>query len=56
MASPVAPAVQLRLDPLRFRSGRWTAEVLRVEIGAGWDRGALAPAFGATLAEVGIGW
>lgn len=56
LAAPLAPALQLRLDPLRFASGRWTAEALRLEVGSGWDRGAPALAFGATVVEVGIGW
>ncbi|MFN7142543.1 MAG: hypothetical protein ACK4YP_02110, partial [Myxococcota bacterium] len=52
LAGDTALAIQLRLDPLRFQGGRWTAEVLRVEIGAGWDRGLPAVAFGVTVAEV----
>lgn len=56
LAAPVAPALQVRLDPLRFHSGRWTAEALRLELGAGWDRGAVAPSFGVSVAEIGIGW
>ncbi len=54
LAPDSALALQARLDPLRFTKGRWAAEALRIEVGAGWDRGAPALAFGVTLAEVGV--
>jgi len=56
LAGDSALAVQARIDPLRFSRGRWTASALRVDIGAGWDRGEPALAIGATLAEVAIGF
>jgi hypothetical protein len=54
LAPVLAPVLELRLDPLRFEGARWTAEVLRVEVGSGWDRGQPAIAFGVTVGEVGI--
>lgn len=56
LADDTALALQLRIDPLRFAKGRFTAEALRIELGSGWDRGAPALAFGVTLAGVGIGF
>jgi hypothetical protein len=56
LAADTALALQVRADPMRFAGGRWTAEVLRIEVGSGWDRGQPALAFGVTLAEVGIGF
>jgi hypothetical protein len=56
LAAPVAPALQLRLDPLRFGVDSFSAEVLRIEVGGGYERGALAPAFGVTFAEVAVRW
>lgn len=56
LAPDVAPVVQLRLDPLRFTWNHTTAEVLRLQVGAGVDRGELAPAVGVTVVEVGASW
>lgn len=53
-APDVAPVLQLRLDPLRWRGERFTAEALRLQVGSGLDRGAPALSVGVTLAEVGI--
>lgn len=54
LASPVAPALQLRVDALRFASGSLVASALRLDVGFGWSRGAAAPAFGLTLVDVGM--
>lgn len=51
-----ALTLQARLDPLRFRSEHATVEVLRVELGSGWDRGRSALAVGVTLTEVALRW
>lgn len=51
-----ALTLQGRLDPLRFRSEHATVEVLRVELGSGWDRGRPALAVGVTLTEVALRW
>lgn len=54
LAPDLAPVLQLRLDPLRFSGDTWTAEVLRLQVGAGLDRGEVAPAIGVTVVEVGF--
>jgi len=51
-----ALTAQVRLDPLRFRSEGATVEVLRLQVGSGWDRGQPALAVGVTLAEVALRW
>jgi hypothetical protein len=53
LAPDVAPVLQLRLDPVRFVGETWSAELLRMQVGAGWDRGRPAPAFGVTVVEIG---
>lgn len=56
LAADVAGVVQARLSPLRWEGERGYAEALRVEAGAGLDRGALAPALGLTVVEAGLRW
>lgn len=56
LSPDAAPVVQLRVDPLRFTEGRFTGELLRLQVGGGFERGAFAPAFGVTIAEVGVTW
>ncbi|MES2638319.1 MAG: hypothetical protein V4850_02525 [Myxococcota bacterium] len=56
LAGDSALAVQVRLEPLRFAKDRWSANVLRLDVGAGWDRARPALAVGVTVVEVGIGF
>jgi hypothetical protein len=46
-------ALQARLQPLRFRLGPMSASALAVDLGAGVDHGALAPALALSLLEIG---
>jgi hypothetical protein len=54
LAGDSALSLQARVDPLHFAADRWNASVLRLDVGAGWDRGRPALAVGMTVLEVGI--
>ena len=50
----VAGAVVLRVSPLRFVLGRFTASALSVDVGCGLQRGGCALALAASLLETGL--
>jgi hypothetical protein len=54
LAPDVAPALQLRVEPLRFVGERWSAGLLRLQVGSGWDRGEPALSVGVTLVDVAV--
>lgn len=49
-----APALQLRLEPMRFATERVQAGALRLQVGSGWDRGRPALSVGVTLVDVAV--
>jgi hypothetical protein len=53
MASGVPLALELRLAPLRFVTGRYAMSLLGLGVGMGWDEGGTSTAYSLSLFEIG---